>query len=147
MLPCAEYENLDVGLSDTGDSSGFFRRHVFTEAEPHDFKLALRQDAAGAIPEAFRVVVLLRLVCRGNSVARERVGERLPSFGGAKMIEGRPPRDRQEPVDQGPGGVEAVKILERFDEGLLGQIFGVLTLARHMEKEVEDAGSVESDDF
>jgi len=62
------------------------------------------------------------------------------------MIQGRPSRDREQPVNERSARIETVDISERLEKRVLGQIFGVLTLPRHLVNEIENPPTVYMND-
>ena len=64
MLAGAMDEDLDVNLREPDDASGFLDRHFFGDAEPENFKLALREYASGASPQIVRTFLLFKLTSR-----------------------------------------------------------------------------------
>ena len=63
------------------------------------------------------------------------------------MIQSGMTGDGEKPVDDRPAPVEAVEITVGFDEGLLHQVLCVLPMARHLEKEIENARGMEPDNL
>ena len=136
-------EYFDVNLGEPGDACGFLGGHLFCETEPEHLELALGQNSPRACPKIFSALLMFELPCRGRLGAHEFRRCKLPLPDRAKVIQGGASGDGEQPVDDGALGIDAMNMLERLHERLLGEVFGVLPLARHLKNKVQHAAVVQ----
>jgi len=128
-----------VDLREVHDPRGFLRGHFFTEPKPENFEFPWRKQPARAVPQTLGMVLMFELARRRRRIAYDVGGHVFPFFVIAKMIEGRAARDGQEPVNQRARAVERTDVMVGFQESLLGEILGVLTMAYHVAEVTKNA--------
>ena len=141
-----EDEDFDVGLGEPYDLGGFFYGEIFAITQPEDFKLPGWQDGACFFPEIGLCVLCLGRLVRGKFGGRQVFRDGFEGFGGAEMVEGVVARNRQQPMDERAAQIQPCQVVESFEEGLLGEVFGVLAVPGHLFQEPKYPGVINAHD-